>query len=78
MHLVPVLLGLLLSWLDGHLCKPNLVYILLDDVGYTDMFNKNSTVPLPYMNSLLSKGIKFTNVSNYSIFHFVSFRINYL
>lgn len=63
--MVSLLLGLfqLIVWLHGHECRPNLVYILLDDVGYTDMFNANSTVPLPYMNSLLSKGIKFTNVS---------------
>ena len=46
---------------------PNIVYILFDDVGITDMFNNNteSVIPTPFLNSLLKDGIKFTNVNNY-------------
>ena len=47
-------------------CKPNVVFVLLDDVGVTDMFNNESVVPTPFLNSLLSKGVHFTQVNKYS------------
>ena len=43
--------------------KPNIVYILLDDIGITDMFNNESVVPTPLLNSLLKEGVHFRNVS---------------
>lgn len=42
--------------------KPNIVYILFDDVGITDLFNPSSSksIPTPYLDSLMDEGILFT------------------
>ena len=42
--------------------KPNIVFVLLDDVGSTDLFNKNSVVKTNFMWSLLKNGIMFRQV----------------
>jgi arylsulfatase A-like enzyme len=43
--------------------KPNIVYILFDDVGVSDLFNSTTDqiIPTPYLNSLVNDGILFSN-----------------
>ena len=42
---------------------PNIIYILADDMGYGDvsLFNENSKIPTPHIDSLGKEGIRFTN-----------------
>lgn len=51
---------------------PNIVYILFDDVGITDLFNNNSEniVSTPFLNGLVKDGIKFTKVSTHCFMSF--------
>ena len=53
---------LILFHLQLSIANPNIVFILFDDVGVTDMFNPNSSIPAPYLNSLVGSGIKFSKV----------------
>lgn len=43
--------------------KPNIIYILADDLGYGDLecFNENSKIKTPNLNRLAQEGIRFTN-----------------
>jgi len=43
--------------------KPNIVYILADDLGYGDLssFNPEGKITTPHIDELASKGIKFTD-----------------
>lgn len=43
--------------------KPNVVYILADDLGYGDVgcYNPKSKIPTPYIDQLAKEGIRFTD-----------------
>ena len=41
--------------------KPNVVYILSDDVGWGDLSVHGGEVPTPNIDSLASEGVKFTD-----------------
>ena len=43
--------------------RPNIVFILADDLGYGDVvgFNKDSRVPTPRLDQLAREGMRFTN-----------------
>jgi arylsulfatase A-like enzyme len=43
--------------------KPNIVYILADDMGYGDLAcqNPDSKIPTPYLDRLAAEGIRFTD-----------------
>jgi hypothetical protein len=43
--------------------KPNIIFILADDMGYGDVacYNNRSQIPTPNMNRLAEEGIKFTD-----------------
>jgi len=43
--------------------KPNIVYILADDLGYGDVqyFNKDGKIPTPNINSMADNGVVFTD-----------------
>jgi arylsulfatase A-like enzyme len=45
------------------LSRPNIVYILADDLGYGDVgcFNRESRIPTPNLDRLASEGIRFTD-----------------
>ena len=44
--------------------KPNIVLILVDDMGYSDLGAFGSEIQTPNIDSLASNGIKFTNFTN--------------
>jgi arylsulfatase A-like enzyme len=60
---VSILLFALCSTLQGAPEKPNIVYILADDLGYGDLgcYNKNSKIPTPHLDRLASQGMRFTD-----------------
>ncbi|MEQ6120934.1 arylsulfatase [Reichenbachiella sp. MALMAid0571] len=43
--------------------KPNIIYILADDLGYGDVaaFNENSKIKTPHLDRLAAEGMKFTD-----------------
>ena len=43
--------------------KPNIIFIMVDDMGYGDAgcFNANSKVPTPYLDRLAGEGLRFTD-----------------
>jgi len=43
--------------------KPNIIFILADDLGYGDVscYNENSKIQTPYIDKLASEGVKFTD-----------------
>ena len=48
--------------------RPNIIYILADDLGYGDIFayNKDSKIPTPNIDRLASSGMKFNNAHSAS------------
>ena len=48
---------------DASQVKPNIVYILADDLGYGDVgcYNASSKIPTPNLDRLATKGIRFTD-----------------
>lgn len=60
------LLGIALSWNSGMAAEathPNIVIILVDDMGYGDpgCYNAESKIPTPHMDSLAREGMRFTD-----------------
>ena len=46
--------------------KPNLVYVICDDLGYGDvkcLNPKNGKIPTPHVDKLASEGMIFTEIS---------------
>ena len=41
--------------------KPNIVFILLDDVGWADVGYNSQDIPTPFLDSLAWSGVKLTN-----------------
>ncbi|MCP4257513.1 MAG: sulfatase-like hydrolase/transferase, partial [Planctomycetes bacterium] len=43
--------------------KPNIVFIMADDMGYGDLgcYNKKSKIPTPHMDGLAAEGMRFTD-----------------
>lgn len=56
--------GLASSFTEVAQNKPNIVYILTDDLGYVDLkcLNPNSQIPTTNMDRLSKEGVIFTNV----------------
>lgn len=48
--------------------QPNILVIIADDLGFSDIQSYNSEIPTPYLDELAKQGVSFTNffVSPYS------------
>ena len=69
--------------------KPNILFILADDLGYGDVgcYNAQSKVPTPHLDQLAKEGIRFTDAhspstvctpTRYSVLTgHMAFRLNY-
>ena len=61
-----LLVGLQVVW-SGHSSKPNVVFILVDDVGYNDLGYNNRTqhspgrILTPHLDRLADSGVKLDN-----------------
>lgn len=60
---VLVLISSYASKAQGQVLKPNIIFILADDLGYGDVqsLNPNSKIPTPHLNTLAEEGLSFTN-----------------
>ena len=60
---VVLLLGLCATLRAAEPTKPNVVYILADDLGYGDVgcYNPASKIPTPNMDRLAKEGVRFTD-----------------
>ena len=68
-HLVGLLLGLLLSSPDALAAetnKPNIVVILADDLGYSDLGCYGGEIRTPNLDALAARGLRFTQTYNSS------------
>ena len=41
--------------------KPNIIFILADDMGYGDMSNEGGLIPTPHLDRMANEGMKFTD-----------------
>ena len=41
--------------------KPNIIFILADDMGYGDMSNEGGLIPTPHLDRMADEGMKFTD-----------------
>ena len=59
----PFILALLLLSVSLHAAKPNIIFILADDMGYGDVqaLNPKSKIPTPHLNRLAKEGMTFTD-----------------
>ncbi|MGJ8743552.1 sulfatase family protein [Polaribacter sp.] len=62
-YIITAFLSLTLLGTQSQNKKPNIVYILADDLGYGDVkcFNPNGKIPTPNMDKMAANGIKFTD-----------------
>ncbi len=60
---VVLLIGASTTLFAAELTKPNIVYILADDLGYGDVgcYNSASKIPTPNMDRLAKEGMRFTD-----------------
>jgi arylsulfatase A len=60
---VPLLLPIVCPAVCSAADKPNIIYILADDLGYGDLgcYNPNSKIPTPNLDRLAKQGIRFTD-----------------
>ena len=61
-HLLPIaIVALLFTPLSGHTAapaKPNIIVILVDDMGFSDLGCYGSEIPTPNLDSLASGGLR--------------------
>ena len=63
MKLILALFSLLCGSLRAADGKPNIVFILADDLGYGDLgcYNKDSKIPTPHLDQFAREGMRFTD-----------------
>ena len=64
---MPRLLALLLAWLavaPAFAAQPNIVVILVDDMGWADIGCYGSEIPTPNLDKLAANGVRFTQFYN--------------
>ena len=60
----PALLLSLLAWLALPAAQPNVLLIMVDDMGWADLGCYGSEIPTPNIDSLAQKGVRFTQFYN--------------
>jgi len=60
-RLVVLIPAFLISCADIYAQRPNIIYIMSDDLGYGDLGSYGSTTPTPNIDKLAAGGMKFTN-----------------
>lgn len=63
-HLIHLLCTLCLIPFAAADPRPNIVVILADDLGFSDLGCYGSTVPTPHLDALAANGLRFTDVHN--------------
>ena len=64
---MPRFLALLLAWLavvPAYAAQPNIVVILVDDMGWADIGCYGSEIPTPNLDKLAANGVRFTQFYN--------------
>jgi arylsulfatase A-like enzyme len=57
-------LGIALTWNVSMAQKPNIVLIMADDMGFSDIGSFGSEIPTPNLDRLASKGVRFSQFYN--------------
>ena len=60
----PALLLALLAWLPLHATQPNILLIMVDDMGWADLGCYGSEIPTPNIDALAQQGVRFTQFYN--------------
>src|SRR5882757_8571045 len=66
MKLLPILSTFLFAFcsLSSGAAKPNIVVILVDDMGFSDLGCYGSEIPTPNLDALAANGVRFTQFYN--------------
>ena len=73
MRAIPIgaLIGLLCGWITAHVChaaepatRPNIVILLADDMGYSDLGCYGGEIETPNLDALAKNGLRFTQFYN--------------
>ena len=61
---LPTLLLSLFAWLSLPAAQPNVLLIMVDDMGWADLGCYGSEIPTPNIDALAQKGVRFTQFYN--------------
>jgi arylsulfatase len=64
--LYPILLGLITTFAHSDTPRPDILYILVDDLGYSDLGSYGSEIATPTLDRLAAEGLRFSQFYNAS------------
>ncbi len=63
-YIATAVLGISLAKSEEGLDRPNIVVVLVDDMGFSDLGCYGSEIPTPHLDALAANGIRFTQFYN--------------